>query len=147
MNRKNIINIINTKIYVQNLYKICKYIINTRLQSINLKHSFLFGFLLDSLNINLPDEDSHHLKFVYGILLVSLVCIFNFVNVVGYLTSIYLLSKYDVESKFPRLKSIIKYYEKSSLFFVVLEGVTCFILLLSIVIFCILELGLPIYKN
>ena len=41
----------------------------------------------------------------------------NFFNVVGYLIALYLVNKYDVETKFPKFKRIIRYYENSSLFF------------------------------
>ena len=61
----------------------------------------------------------------FSILILSLICLLNFISVVGYLTSIYLVNKYDVETKYPKFKRIIRYYEKSSLFFVVLEGVMC----------------------
>ena len=67
----------------------------------------------------------------FSILILSLICLLNFISVVGYLTSIYLVNKYDVETKYPKFKRIIRYYEKSSLFFVVLEGVMC-------VVFCYL---------
>ena len=67
----------------------------------------------------------------FSILILSLICLLNFISFVGYLTSIYLVNKYDVETKYPKFKRIIRYYEKSSLFFVVLEGVMC-------VVFCYL---------
>jgi len=45
-----------------------------------------------------------------------------FVNVVGYLTTIYLLGKYNVEEKFLDLKRIIKYYQRSIYYLFLIEG-------------------------
>ena len=126
--------------------KILKYkniIINLKsklfLNKSNYKYNFLFAFLLESLNIQLPDEVSPLVKFASGIFVLALVCLSSFINISGYILSIYLINKYDIESKFPRLKIIIKYYKKTSLFFVVLEGLMCLIFLLLIVIFCFME--------
>ena len=112
-----------------------------------LKQSFLFTFILDSLNINIPEDASQMVQYSFSIFLLSLICLLNFINVVGYLTAIYLINKYDIENKFPKFKRIIRYYEKSSIFFVVLEGVTCVIFLLVIIIFSLIEAGIPIFKN
>ena len=126
--------------------KILKYkniIINLKsklfLNKSNYKYNFLFAFLLESLNIQLPDEVSPLVKFASGIFVLALVCLSSFINISGYILSIYLINKYDIESKFPRLKIIIIYYKKTSLFFVVLEGLMCLIFLLLIVIFCLME--------
>ena len=113
---------------------------------VKIKKAFLFTFILDSLNIDIPDDASHTVKFAFGVFLLSLVCLLNFINVVGYLTSIYLVNKYNIEEKFPKLKKVIRYYEKSSLFFVVLEGITCAFFLLCIIIFSLIEIGLPFFK-
>lgn len=112
-----------------------------------LKQSFLFTFILDTLNINIPEDASRSVNFAFSIFILSLICLLNFISVVGYLTSIYLVTKYDIENKFPKFKRIIRYYEKSSIFFVVLEGVTCVIFLLVIIIFSLIEAGIPIFKN
>lgn len=110
------------------------------------KQSFLLYFILNTLNIDVSTEVEHNLNFALGIFLLSIVCLLNFISVVGYLTSIYLLSKYNVETKFPKFKKIIKYFENSSLFWVVIEGFTCLIFLICIVVFSLIELGSPIFK-
>lgn len=117
-----------------------------KMVKIDIKKSFLFMFILESLNINIPDDASHHVQFAFGIFILSLICLINFINVVGYLTSIYLVTKYEVETKYPKLIKVIRYYERSSIFFVVIEGLTCVIFLLIIIIFSILEAGLPFFN-
>jgi len=49
----------------------------------------------------------------------SLIVLISFINVFGYIFSLYLISKYDIETKFPKLKRIIKYYEKSIQLFII----------------------------
>ena len=119
---------------------------NMFFKNLRVRQAFLFPFILKSLNLpgSAPQAGSDgnlspNKKFALGICLLSLVCLFSFINVVGYLSFIILINKYDIESKFPRLKIIIKYYKKTSLFFVVLEGLMCLIFLLLIVIFCLME--------
>ena len=112
-----------------------------------LKQSFLFTFILNSLNFNIPEDASQMVQYSFSIFLLSLVCLFNFISVVGYLTAIYLVNKYDIETKFPKFKRIIRYYEKSSLFFVVFEGLMCVILLLIIIVSSLYFAGAPIFKN
>lgn len=116
---------------------------NMFFKNLRVRQAFLFPFILESLNLpgsaGSDGNLSPNKKFALGICLLSLVCLFSFINVVGYLSFIILINKYDIESKFPRLKIIIKYYKKTSLFFVVLEGLMCLIFLLLIVIFCLME--------
>ena len=87
-----------------------------KMVKIDIKKSFLFMFILESLNINIPDDASHHVQFAFGIFILSLICLINFINVVGYLTSRYLVTKYKVETKYPKLIKVIRYYERSSIF-------------------------------
>src|SRR2546429_7916713 len=89
-----------------------------------IKQSFIFGIILDKLNINdnvlQSSGDNYHYNFALGIFILSLICLLNFINVVGYLSSIYLINKYDIDTKYPKLKKIIKFYENSSLIFVII---------------------------
>ena len=119
-----------------------KLIVNTRnkINNSRVTQSFLFSFILNSLDINIPDDATHIVKLMFSIFILSLICLLNFINVVGYLTSIYLINKYDIETKFPKFKKVIKFYEKSSLFWVILEGFICVIFLLIIIIFCLMEI-------
>lgn len=111
--------------------------------NVNLKYSFLFGLVLDKLNINLdnlPDDNGSHYSFALGIFILSLVCLLCFINVIGYLISVILLRKYDIETKFPKLKMFIRYFENSSLIFVFIEGFMYLFFLFFIVIITLLEI-------
>ena len=41
----------------------------------------------------------------------------------------YLVERYDIEKKYPKLKRVIKYYLRSGLFFVILESIICILTL------------------
>lgn len=108
-----------------------KNLIKNFFSSYAIKHSFLFGLILNKLDINLNDlyssNDNSDYKFFLVIFWLSLVSLLCFINIVGYLTSIILINKYDIETKFPKLKSIIRYFKKSSLLFCTLEFFFLFI--------------------
>lgn len=111
---------------------------------LNIKYSFLFGIILDKLNIdinNLPASNNENVySFAIGIFILSLICLLNFINVVGYLISIVLIKKYDVENKFPKFKKIIRYFENTSLIIVIFEGIICLSTLIIIVVVSLLEI-------
>ena len=116
-----------------------------------IMHSFLFGFILEKLNINELGEvsskgvvvtNNYHYNFSLGIFLLSLICLLNLINVIAYLIVSNLVNKNNIESKYPKLKQIIKYFSKTSLYFVIFEGIICLLFLLIIVIFSFLEIYL-----
>ena len=129
------------------LTNLIKFLINKfKVSNFKFRQAFLFSFILNGLNIDLPEDASHTVKFAFGIFLLSLVCLFNFINIVGYLTSIILINKYNIEERYPKYSKLIRYFEKSSLFFVVFEGIMFIIFMLSIIVFSLIEMGLPFFK-
>jgi len=81
--------------------------------------------ILSYLDINIDETREPIIRYAFSIFTLPLVAFLCFVNVVGYLTTIYLLGKYNVEEKFPRFKRIIKYYQRSTLLFIFIEGILC----------------------
>lgn len=63
--------------------------------------------------------------------LVVLICFFN---IVGYILSIYLVNKYDIETKFPKFKRYIKYYISINKIFLIFEIILAFVILLFIIL-------------
>jgi len=132
--------------FIKNLFNLFLYFKKICINS-NIKQSFLFGLLLNKLNIdlnNLPVSDENsHFNFAFGIFILSLICLLCFINVVGYLTSIILIRKYDIlggACKFPKFKTIIRYFENASLIFIIIEGTLCLIILIFIVVMSLLEI-------
>ena len=80
---------------------------------------------------------------MFVLCLIALIC---FVNVLGYFISLYLINKYDIENKYPKFKKIIRYYEKSTLFFVIFEGILCILILIFVIIINLILCGLLTFK-
>lgn len=102
--------------------------------------------ILYYLNINIPEDASFIVDYSFNIFIIALISLLCFFNVVGYLISIILINKYDIETKFPKLKKIIKYYNKNTIFWIIIEGVMCTIFLLSIILISLSVLGLTLNK-
>jgi hypothetical protein len=73
-----------------------------------------------------PVGDNYYLA--VGIL--SLIALLNFYNAMAYFFSIYLLQRYNIEAKYPKLHSIIKYYEKTGFIIIIIDCVLCVVALL-----------------
>jgi hypothetical protein len=112
----------------------------------NYKHSMALPIILSFLDISIPDNATPLFNFSLGILILAIISLLCFFNVIGYLISIILINKYEIETKFPKLKRLINYYSKSTLIFVAIEGAICIFLLLCIIFSCLLMLGVIIVK-
>lgn len=74
--------------------------------------------------------------------LIFLIC---FINICGYIVSLYLISKYEIESKYHKFKRSIRYYDKSTQFFIIIVSFIGLIFLLIIIKILILY-GLIYFK-
>jgi len=115
----------------------------------NYKLSFSFLFIFNLLNIDIPENAEPFVNYSFGVLILSLIVLFNILNAFVSLFSLYFLNKYNVDEKlknYPRLKKITKYYEGSSLVYISIEIAMalgfCFIIFLSSLFF----LGISIYN-
>jgi hypothetical protein len=102
----------------------------------------LFTAFLSSLNLNEVDSSDTQASFALGVFMLSVVCFFSLINLVGYLISIYLITKYEVEAKFPRFKKVINYFVNTSLVLVIIEGLICVSCLLCLMFFSFYKAGL-----
>ena len=104
---------------------------------INYKSSYILGWILTNVNVEITDSSSQFLQFSYGIFLGSIVTLFCLLNIVGYLITNYLFSKVDFEKKFQNYPKIGKYINRIrniSLFYICIDILIC-LYLLSIMIF------------
>lgn len=104
----------------------------------NLKYLFSFPFVFYNLDINVNDSDPIITQFAYGILLISLVAFFCFINIAGYVIVIYLIQKSDYETKYPKFARLINYYKNINLVFLSIEILLCFICLILLIFFSLL---------
>jgi hypothetical protein len=68
----------------------------------------------------------------------SLIAILCFIKVLGFLITYILILKGDYENKYPKFKTIIKYFNKTTIFYVIIETLICFTCLLMLIIFSFL---------
>jgi hypothetical protein len=107
------------------------------------KYSFTLALLLSYLDINIPKESEPLIHFSFGIFLLSLIAVSCITNVIGYLTSILLLKYYGIKDKYPKLTKILTYFEKTTIFWIIMEGIVGYVCLFLIIIFSLYILGKP----
>jgi hypothetical protein len=64
----------------------------------------------------------------------SLIALLCFINVLGYFLSLYILDKYNIETRFPKLSKIKTYYKNTTLIFIIYESLFCIFCLLFLII-------------
>lgn len=104
----------------------------------NIKHSFLFGWIINNLDINVSNSDPDITQLVYGVFLLSLIAFLCFINILGYLIAYYLLQRGNYGEKYPKLAGLINYYKKINSVFLVIEVMLCLISLFILVLFSFL---------
>jgi len=114
----------------------------------NYRSSFSFLFILNLLNISVPENAEPMVNYSFGVLILSLLVFFNIINAFLSLFSLYFINKYNVDERFknyPWLKKIIKYYESSSLVFISIEIGMALIFILVIIFSSFFFLGINIF--
>ena len=76
----------------------------------------LLKYILQVLDIKPPEGSEYLINLSFGVFIFSLIALLSFLNIMGYFLSLHLIQKYDISTKYPRLKKIVSFYEKSSLF-------------------------------
>jgi hypothetical protein len=102
----------------------------------NMTHnkSFMLPFILNILDINLPEGSENLTKYAFGVMTLSLVVLLCFINILGYFLSLYILDKYNIENKFPKLNKIKTYYKNTTIIFIIFESLFCIFCLLFLII-------------
>lgn len=91
--------------------------------------------LFNLIGKEIPIDAEPIVNYSFNIFILSVIILLGFINLIGYFTSIYLINKYDIENKFPKYKKIIRYYEKSNLYFIFFEILMCFLALINLIFF------------
>jgi hypothetical protein len=98
------------------------------------KEAYILPFLFAKFNPNVTAEAEPFISYSFSMFILSLLVLFCFFNIIGYIISIYLIDKYDIETKFPYFKRYIKFYSSTSKILLVLEIIIAFVFLIFIVI-------------
>lgn len=103
------------------------------------KSSFFLPFILSQIDLVQESLCDSSIKQIFsGILIISVVGLFCFINIVYFMTGYILITRGNYEEKYPRLKRIIQYYKTTNLIFIFIEVILCFTCLLLITIFSLL---------
>jgi len=104
--------------------------------NVRYRSSFVLPLVLSLLGKEIEPELIPLVKYSITVLCLTIIAIASFVSICGYLLSIYLVSKYEIESKFssyPRLVKMIKLNQNMSTLFIFYEA--------ALVLFCLLALA------
>lgn len=86
----------------------------------------MFKYIIYYFDLKLPEGLEPVAQLGFNVGLVSLSALFCFINVFGYLISIYLVKYYDVEKKYPKFRKWFNYFNKTSIFFLIVESIIGF---------------------
>jgi hypothetical protein len=114
--------------YVINNSLILKFISN-QYNKKSYRQSFILPIILSILDINIPEGSENLTNYAFGVMVMSLIAILCFINVLGYFISFYVLEKYNIETRFPKLNKIKTYYQNTTLIFICFEALFCFLIL------------------
>jgi hypothetical protein len=106
--------------------------------SLRKQQSFSLPFILSSLNLNISENDSTLTQLSFGVFILSLVALLCLINIAAYIVGYYLVNNGQYEVKYPKLSRFITFYKKSTIFFLGIEILLCFICLLILIVFSLL---------
>jgi|ERR1035438_344961 hypothetical protein len=104
----------------------------------NIRYLFSFPLVLTNLNVNVNDSDPMITQLAYGVFLLSLVSLFCFISVLGYIIAYYLVEKGNYENRYPKFKRIINSFKGITLTFLIIDGLLCLTCLILLVVFSFL---------
>ena len=96
--------------------------------------SSLILWALSYININVSENSTDMFNFLSSIFTLELIVLSGFINLLFYFISNIIILKYDIESKIssPFILRIIKFYVKSSIYFIIFEIILTLLSILSI---------------
>lgn len=68
-------------------------------------------------------------------------------SLVLYFISLFLINRFDIANKYPRLNKVVKYYEKTSYFFIIVDVIVCAVILISMIVLNLYLTGLVITNS
>lgn len=103
-------------------------------QNLTQRNSIILPFILNILDINIPEGSENLTNYAFGVMILSLVALLCFINVLGYFISLYILDKFNIETRFPKLNKIKTYYQNTTIIFFIFESLFCILILLFLII-------------
>jgi hypothetical protein len=97
-------------------------------------YSFLLPFILQQIGGDITSESEPLVKYLLSITVLCVIVLVCFINVLGYIFSLYLIPKFGLDKKYPKIKTLLSFFEKSSFFLIIIEIIIGFVFLASIII-------------
>src|SRR5258708_36634541 len=104
----------------------------------NIKYLYSFPVILNNFSVSASDSDPVVSQLAYGVFLISLVALFCFINILGYIISYYLFRKEIYELKYLNLKRVINYFNRKTLAYFIIESFLCLTFLIFLLLFSFL---------
>ena len=86
----------------------------------------MFKYIIHFLGLELPKDVVPLIEYGFNVAIICLVIFLCFINVFGYLITLYFVQNQDLENKYPKFKGIIYYFKKSSWVWITIEGLIGF---------------------
>jgi hypothetical protein len=78
--------------------------------------------------------------------MLALLCLVFLTNVLGYFLSLYLIEKFKLNIKYPKLQRFVNYYTKSTVVFILIESFLAVLILIFIIVYNLYLCGMISYK-
>lgn len=108
----------------------------------NYLFSGILPFIINIIGKDIPSGADPFITFCFNMSILIIIALICFTNAIAYLLTNYFLKYYSLESKYPFFKKFIKYYEKTSLYFIIIELLIGYIILIFIILICLYSIGI-----
>src|SRR5271154_6529103 len=85
----------------------------------------------------LPETASGMDKFLFGILLISIILLWCFISITGYFLTLYLIHYTNIANKYPKYIKIINFFKNINIIYIIIEIIFIIIILVSSIVMCI----------
>ena len=117
---------------------------------VNNTKSFGLPIILNYLGVTIPgDEAEPIINLAFSVFTLSLIGLFCFLSIVGYLLSILIITNKYLEEKInsrPLFKKLVEYYKKSTLIYIGIDIIFCIFIFLFLIFNSLFILGISILK-
>lgn len=97
----------------------------------------LFSFTLTDI---MPDSVSGLEKMLYGIIILTLLTLWSFIDIIGHFFTIYLIDHAKIKEKYPKLIPVLNYFKKTNYIYLIFEIIFVILIYLMLIGICIMLL-------
>ena len=114
--------------------------------NINYKYAFIVPFIFKTLGKDMTAEADPIIGYCFHMAMLALLCLVCLTNVLGYFLSLYIIEKFKLNLKYPKLQRFINYYTKSTVVFILIESFFSVLILIFIIVYNLYLCGMIYYK-